>query len=173
VREQLPDLIAGVVVAAAFLIGLWIAYHRGFRAALPVRSGEFDFLATDLSLHDSRWRLEMENAAQPAERAESPPTLHLEQARSRLLGAGRRADGTAWQLEGIVHQRQAICLMQGQEADQPGPGLLMLRADAEGQTLTGYRIAWDGPGAMLSLREISLMRVAAAEIRGNALTPVT
>lgn len=170
----LPDVIAGIIVAGTFLTGLWIAYRRGFRAALPVHSGALDFLATDLSLHDSRWRLDLESAASLSVTTPSSQTLHLQQAGSRIVGTGRRADGIPWQLEGIVSHRQVTCMTHGLESDTPGPGLLMLRADADGKTLTGYRIAWDRQGSLLSLRELTLVREAPiADPPIREISPVT
>ncbi len=175
--EVLPDVVAGIVVAAAFLAGLWIAYRQGFRAALPVRSREFDFLEADLALHDSHWRLEEKSTERPSPVASVLPVLHLQQAGSRVTGTGRRADGTAWQVEGIVQGRQILCLTLGWESGQPEPGMLMVRAAPDGKSLTGYRITWDRQGALLSLREVSLAQIAApsepaAGLPGNALTNV-
>lgn len=176
-QEELPDILAGIVVAAAFLAGLWVAYRQGFRAALPVRSREFDFLEAGLALHDSRWLLEGEATDRPNPGASVLPVLHLQQAGSRVTGTGRRADGTAWQVEGIVQGRQINCLTLGWEAGQPEPGMLMLRAAPDGRSFKGYRIAWDRQGALLSLREVSLARTAATSepatgLPGNAWTNV-
>lgn len=169
-QELWPDIVAGVIVAAAFLIGLRIAYRRGFRSALSIHAGELDFLPSQLSLDGSEWVLQL-NEHDDLSQIVGPTVLRLTQSGSRILGEGSRENGAAWQLEGILHGRELLCFI----AETPpagAPNVLILRADAHGKRLSGYRLDWQETGALLSLREIAFARQRSSAKRPNSPTAI-
>jgi hypothetical protein len=157
-REYIPDILAGLLVAAAFLVGIGIAYRRGFRAALTVRSAEFDFLTTSLALDGARWMLLKEPPGDQTDQVSLPEILDWRQAGSRVTFRGATEDGTVWQGEGIVEDLRVMCLARAVRGENSRPSIWMLRAEAAADKLTGYCIGWDRAGSMLSLREFSWER---------------
>lgn len=156
VRNLWPDVLAGLLVAIAFLIGVVIAYRRGFRAALPLQVETFDFLAAQLQLDGSRWRI----AVHAEDADQFPAEVELQQAGSRLTGQGARPDGTRVQLEGVIHRRRVECLVCRSREETTAPEVWMLDADAADQLLTGYWIGWHRAGFQLLVRELKLHRIS-------------
>jgi hypothetical protein len=148
----LPDVIAGLVVAIAFLMGLAVAYRRGFHAALPLRCDDLDFLSVGVDLEGTRWK------RTETQEAELPQSLELQQAGSRLAGTGSDPTGTVWQMEGVIHGSHVECLTRRVRGGDVQPEVWMLHVDAKLQEISGYRIGWDPGGARMALRELNWVR---------------
>lgn len=161
-RESLvPDVVAGFLVALAFLAGIAIAYRRGFQAALPFRTAELNFLSHGLALNDTRWKLPTDSPREPVERG-LPRLLAWRQAGSRITGRGEQTDGSVWQMEGVVDGARVLCLANAMRGAASHPSIWLLHADDRQSTLDGYRIEWNGSEPSLSVRELSFSRQSAA-----------
>jgi hypothetical protein len=164
-QAHVSDIVAGLFVAAAFLIAIRVAYRRGFRAALPVRSAEFDHLRSRLELDGSQWTISMGSSADQPDLMALPETLDWSQSGSRVAGRGEAADGTVWEMEGIVEDQQLVSLARSTGGETSRTSVWMLRGDATGDNLTGYWIACDPSGSLMTVRQIFLIRQSAVEER--------
>lgn len=164
-RQLLPDIVAGVLVAVGFIVGLVLAYRRGFRDAQNLRSDAFDFLPTRLGLDGTRWRPVFNEAA---DTSIQPGILAFRQVGSRFTANGRDEDGVAWNLEGVVHGQRLWCMIRGHRGERTQTSAWVLVAEQRG-LLTGYSIRWErGRGAPFVMRELRLEQVLDANVPAEA-----
>lgn len=168
--EQIPDIVAGLAVAVTIVIAVWIAYRRGFHAALPIHLSELDFLTTSLALDGTRWTLVKEPSADQLNPLQLPDVFDWQQVGSRVTGQSGGKGDSIWEVEGIAEGRMLTCVARQPSHTNHRTSVWMLRCNPSGDKLTGYCLCWDAEGSRLSVREFSLVRQSAEPgLAGDAL----
>lgn len=139
-------MLAGMpLVSGALAMGIaWLAYRIGRDHGLRCRSARLDRLYSEVDLTNTVWTL-TDTSQPPAPNYGGQ--IKLQQHGSRLMAEGFDLHAQRWSAEGVVFRRGIHLLFTEHQGRGLAVGSLHLTLDANGQSMTGMKSAWqDGNG---------------------------